>query len=184
MIESRSISRRALVKTTAWSMPVIAIATAAPLASASDPVVYWDVTMVSFGQDGYASYYGKPLGSLGVNIIATHGTIPIGTQFQVAHSGILVNLRNFPTQGLFFTVQTDAQGALLTLNRPIAQGEILSLDFMAEWGRFLETRDGTITVSLLGPDNPPRPPGGANSVGMSANVFFDLSAHRQLEVQL
>lgn len=46
------INRRAVVKGAAWAVPVIAAATAVPLASASSSVEPTDVFIGAFGQDG------------------------------------------------------------------------------------------------------------------------------------
>lgn len=80
----RRISRRTLVKSAAWSVPVIAVAAATPLAAASG-----DVNVGAFSINGTCGV----LGTLGPGFLLKAGPttpLPVGTIIDITGSGVAI----------------------------------------------------------------------------------------------
>ncbi|WP_424936250.1 MULTISPECIES: hypothetical protein [Bacteria] len=90
------VSRRTLVKGAAWSLPVIAVASAAPMAAASTP---GGGVVEGFSVDGSCGL----LGALGPGFTVKAGTtpIPVGTTIRIHTTGLAkVDLVSLSGQGL------------------------------------------------------------------------------------
>ena len=87
----KTIDRRNLVKGAAWSVPVIALATAAPFASSSQLVNVGNFRVV--GDGGVLALLGP-----GFEVTAGEQQLPIGTQIDIVGSGI-ANIGLFSVTG-------------------------------------------------------------------------------------
>ena len=117
---ARSVSRRALVKGAAWSVPVIAVAAATPLAAASTATNVGD-----FHIDGTCGV----LGVLGPGFTLTAGSapLPVGTIINITGSGI-ANIGVFSVTGGTATVNVlSGTARQITLTAPLAAGA--TIDF-------------------------------------------------------
>ncbi|PPG35536.1 hypothetical protein C5E10_03765 [Pseudoclavibacter sp. RFBG4] len=113
----RTIDRRNLVKGAAWSVPVIALVTAAPFASAS--------TVGNFSVDGSCAV----LGLIGPGFVVTAGAqpLPIGTRIDIVGQGG-VNIGVFSVTGGTASVNVLSQSASrITLTAPLAANQTLAL---------------------------------------------------------
>ena len=116
---ARSVSRRALVKGAAWSVPVIAVAAATPLAAASTATNVGD-----FHIDGTCGV----LGVLGPGFTLTAGSapLPVGTIINVTGSGI-ANIGVFSVTGGTATVNVlSGTARQITLTAPLAAGATIA----------------------------------------------------------
>ena len=117
---ARSVSRRALVKGAAWSVPVIAVAAATPLAAAS--------TATNVGNFAINGTCGV-LGVLGPGFTLTAGSapLPVGTIINITGSGI-ANIGVFSVTGGTATVNVlSGTARQITLTAPLAAGA--TMDF-------------------------------------------------------
>lgn len=117
---SRSVSRRALVKGAAWSVPVIAVAAATPLAAASTATNVGD-----FALNGTCGV----LGLIGPGFTLTAGSAPLpaGTIINITGSGI-ANIGVFSVTGGTATVNVlSGTSRQITLTAPLAAGA--TMDF-------------------------------------------------------
>ncbi|MFJ4166424.1 hypothetical protein ACIPY5_12800 [Microbacterium sp. NPDC089698] len=117
---SRSVSRRALVKGAAWSVPVIAVAAATPLAAASTAT-----NVGNFALNGTCGV----LGVLGPGFTLTAGNValPVGTIINITGSGI-ANIGVFSVTGGTATVNVlSPTSRQITLTAPLAAGA--TIDF-------------------------------------------------------
>lgn len=119
-IEKTELSRRTLVKGAAWSLPVIAVAAATPMAAAST-----ETNVGAFSVDGSCG----GLGLLGVGFDVTAGDValPVGTIINITTSGI-ANIGLFTLTGGTADIQLLGNtGNQVTLTAPLAAGATLSL---------------------------------------------------------
>jgi hypothetical protein len=117
---TRSVSRRTLVKGAAWSVPVIAVAAASPLAAAS--------TATNVGDFSLAGSCGV-LGVLGPGFTLTAGAAPLpaGTVINITGSGI-ANIGVFSVTGGTASVNVlSPTSRQVTLTAPLAAGATLDL---------------------------------------------------------
>lgn len=117
---SRNVSRRALVKGAAWSVPVIAVAAATPLAAASTATNVGD-----FHINGTCGV----LGLLGPGFTLTAGSapLPVGTIINITGTGI-ANVGVFSVTGGTATVNVlSGTARQITLTAPLAAGT--TIDF-------------------------------------------------------
>lgn len=142
-------SRRTLVKGAAWSLPVIAVAAATPLASAS--TVTWNATVTSFCSNDYdisvltgivgAGLVGTvetALGLLGITagatrgftVTATTGDIPAGTQYLLTDPNGLLTISGLESVIGAGVAGVVASGAdyLITLTNPITNGNSFTVN--------------------------------------------------------
>ncbi|WP_102194358.1 hypothetical protein [Microbacterium aurantiacum] len=146
----KGVSRRTLVKGAAWSLPVIAVAAATPLASAS-VVPTWNATVTADCSGDYdisvltgivgAGLVGvvqTALGVLGLEpnatrefiVTATTGDIPAGTQYLLTDPNALLTvdgLGDVIGAGVAGVVST-SEGFLITLTNAIPQGSTFTVD--------------------------------------------------------
>lgn len=144
----QGVSRRTLVKGAAWSLPVIAVAAATPLASAS---VAWNATVTADCSGDYdisvltgivgAGLVGVVQTALGVlglepnatrefTVTATTGDIPAGTQYLLTDPNALLTVEGLEDvigAGVAGVIST-AEGFILTLANPIPQGSSFTVD--------------------------------------------------------
>ncbi|GAA4486050.1 hypothetical protein [Microbacterium panaciterrae] len=112
---ARGVSRRSLVKGAAWSVPVIAVAAATPLAAASTAT-----NVGNFSLDGTCGV----LGVLGPGFTLTAGAValPVGTVINITGSGI-ANIGVFSVTGGTANVNVlSPTSAQITLTAPLAAG--------------------------------------------------------------
>ena len=117
---TRGLSRRTLVKGAAWSVPVIAVAAATPLAAAS--------TATNVGNFAINGTCGV-LGVLGPGFTLTAGSapLPVGTIINITGSGI-ANIGVFSVTGGTATVNVlSGTARQITLTAPLAAGA--TMDF-------------------------------------------------------
>lgn len=189
------LSRRTVVKGAAWSLPVLAVAVAAPAATAS---VAFDVQVTGNCQNDYdlsvlqglglgilLPAVQTALGALGLTpgasrsftISADEGTIPAGTSFTLSDPGAildLVALEGIIEANVLFVATVNAGGLTITTTAPITSANpqtIEYIDAVIDLGVA-----STVTLSLAGSDNP----GGADapdsgSVSNLAAAAVDLS---------
>lgn len=116
---SRSLSRRTLVKGAAWSVPVIAVAAATPLAAASTATNVGD-----FALNGTCGV----LGVLGPGFTLTAGAapLPVGTIINVTGSGV-ANIGVFSVTGGTANVNVlSGTSRQITLTAPLAAGATIA----------------------------------------------------------
>ena len=117
---TRGLSRRTLVKGAAWSVPVIAVAAATPLAAASTAT-----NVGNFALNGTCGV----LGVLGPGFTLTAGSapLPVGTIINITGSGI-ANIGVFSVTGGTATVNVlSGTARQITLTAPLAAGA--TMDF-------------------------------------------------------
>ncbi|GAT72206.1 hypothetical protein MHM582_0679 [Microbacterium sp. HM58-2] len=154
------VSRRTLVKGAAWSLPVIAVAAATPLAAAS--TVTWNGAVTGVCTNDYdisvlegivgAGLVGTVESALallgitagatrGFNITATQGDIPAGTQYVLTDPNALLTLSGLEAvvSATVAGIATTAGGFILTLTNPIPQGSTV----------FINVYDALINVGAL-----------------------------------
>lgn len=119
-IENTNVSRRTLVKGAAWSLPVVAVAAATPLAAASTVTNVGD-----FSIDGSCG----ALGIIGAGFDLTAGNValPAGTVIDITTTG-LANIGLFTVTGGTADVQLiGTTGNRITLSAPLAANQTLQL---------------------------------------------------------
>jgi hypothetical protein len=175
---NEGISRRTIVKGAAWSIPVMAVAVAAPAAVATGGA-NWDVTIAGSCVNEYQDtalnalvpanlrqVVRSALALLGIDrpaartftITATDGTIPAGTTFSLTYPSGLINV--VALEGLIeanaLTVATiNPTQATFTLNTPLTEGQSITINIInaiIDIGAL-----SSVTLSLVGNDNPVSP---------------------------
>lgn len=116
------ITRRTVARGAAWSLPVMAVAAAAPLASASTPVEDVDVS---------ASCYGLSIGGLGITlpqftIIAVGAPIAAGSTFTLTGDG-LANLTLGGDTGIFEITIGSHTSRTITIRQTIPVGGLATV---------------------------------------------------------
>lgn len=144
------VSRRTLVKGAAWSLPVIAVAAATPLASASTHT--WNATVTAVCTNDYdlsllESLVGDglildaaqtalgllgftPGATRGFRVTATTGDIPIGTRYLLTDPDALIEvggLSSLVSAGVAGVAST-AEGIVITTTAVITQGNSFDVD--------------------------------------------------------
>ncbi|MDR6867255.1 hypothetical protein J2Y69_001856 [Microbacterium resistens] len=135
---TEGVSRRTLVKGAAWSLPVIAVAAATPLAAASTG------TVEGFAVEGTCGL----LGALGPGFTVKAGTtpIPVGTTILVQTSGVLaLNLISLSGQGLAELNLLSNKQIAITLTAPIPAGSQLNIQWLLSV-TVLTTTSATLTL--------------------------------------
>lgn len=116
----KNLDRRSLVKSAAWSVPVIALATAAPFASASPVVNVGNFRVV--GDCGVLAVLGP-----GFEVTAGAAPLPVDTQILINGSGV-ANIGLFSVLGgTADVVVLGGTGRRITLTAPLAAGATLQL---------------------------------------------------------
>ncbi|MGN8026999.1 hypothetical protein [Microbacterium sp. 22242] len=151
MVEFKNVERRTVLKGAAWSVPVIAVAAATPLASASvapfnasvsafctnqydvsalqalvpAPLVF---TAVQTALNGLGIHAGA---TRGFTITATSGTTPAGTQYLLSDPNAILTLSGLQSLAIagIAGIATVSGGFTFSLAAPLAQGSSLTLDF-------------------------------------------------------
>lgn len=162
---SQGVSRRTLVKGAAWSLPVIAVAAATPLASAS--TVTWNGAVAGVCTNDYDLSalqnildnlgLGALLGTVqttlkalldldagatrGFNITATAGEIPAGTQYVLTDPNALLTLSGLQDviAANVAGIASTTDGYVLTLTNPIPEGSTV----------FVNVYDAIVNVGAL-----------------------------------
>ncbi|WP_309080396.1 hypothetical protein [Zhihengliuella sp.] len=136
------LSRRSVTKAAAWSMPVIAAAVAAPMASAS-PATTFDVTVAGSCVGGITipltdiTAFGDPT----FTITATTGAIPAGTIFNLS-TGSLLSLGVISSSDLLTASLLDDGSIQLVTTGEIAEGSSVTVS--------VPVSDAAINADLLG----------------------------------
>jgi len=148
MSDIKNVERRTVLKGAAWSVPVIAVAAATPLASAS---VAWNGAVSAFCTNQYdisalTSIVGAgltgtvqaALGLLGINagatrgftITAATGTIPAGTQYTISDPNAILTLSGLQALAIAGVagIVAVAGGYSFTTSAPITQGNSITVD--------------------------------------------------------
>lgn len=183
-------SRRTMVKGAAWSVPVIAVAAATPMASASTAEQF-DVQVAGTCSGDYkaagltagvidvlATLLGLDAATREFTITAAEGTIPSGTQFVLEDGGLL-NLGILTVTGALDVnalniVRLGGGGVSITLEQDLAEGESFTIDLLS--GLVDVGIASNMTLSLSGEDNPSTAPGAANSASVSTLVGTTANA--------
>ncbi len=158
--ESTGISRRTLVKGAAWSMPVIAVAAATPLAAASitNATVSWDGTTSQLAQigllDGSGVLTASVLPTFPNNVVIDNGAGvldgPLTGLVTITHaSGIPVTILSSGVSRGFGVV--DIPGATLGA-RTITQKTILALPPLLSLGVYETSQPFTIDTPSIASD--------------------------------
>ncbi|MFY9712611.1 MAG: hypothetical protein WAK00_03975 [Microbacterium sp.] len=162
---AQGVSRRTLVKGAAWSLPVIAVAAATPLASAS--TVTWNGAVAgvcsndydlsalqnlldNIGLGGLVGVVQTALKTLldldpgatrGFNITATAGEIPAGTQYVLTDPNALLTLSGLEAviAANVAGIASTSDGYVLTLTNPIPEGSTV----------FVNVYDAIVNVGAL-----------------------------------
>jgi len=121
---ARGHTRRTVIKSAAWSIPAIAVATAVPLAAASVPPAQQNVIVTS-------SCYGINILGIGQSfpqftITAVGAPIQAGSTFLLTGTGI-ANLTFGDTNGLGVLNILSSDSAIFTLNQAIPAGSSATL---------------------------------------------------------
>lgn len=195
------ISRRTIVKGAAWSLPVLAVAVATPAHAASvNPLAGVDVQVTGACENDYdlgvltalvgAGLVGlvqttilAPLGltsgaSRTFTITAAEGDIPAGTTFALTYPDGLLDLSLLEgiIEAQALTVATiNTTTTTFTLDAPITEGNSISFDIFS--GLLDIGLASSVTLSLVGTDDPSVPPGQPDSasVDTTLGVGVDLS---------
>lgn len=116
------ISRRSVAKAAAWSVPVLALAVATPLASASTT----DINVGDFRIDGTCGASGA--GKIGTGFDVTAGAVdlPIGTVIKIQRTSGTVNLDNFTWTGNPGDSVVNTPSVTITLSTAIPANTTLS----------------------------------------------------------
>ncbi|MEA5455861.1 hypothetical protein SPF06_14095 [Sinomonas sp. JGH33] len=172
-----NIGRREIVKSAAWSAPVIMGAAFAPAAAASTPA--WDVAVTGQCSTGLLGIVGNS--ALTFTITAAQGTVPAGTSFTLSSSSLLnVSALAASPNTLVSISVLGSSSALLTLTAPLSQGSSVTIDLMGA-GLLTVGLAYTFTLQLNGSDHPANPATAApNSASVSALVQANLVGIRSL----
>jgi len=133
------VSRRTLVKGAAWSLPVIAVAAATPMASASATN-----TVEGFSVDGTCGL----LGVLGPGFTVKAGTtpIPVGTSIQIHTTGLAkVDLVSLSGQGLANVTLIGNNDLAVTLTSEIPAQQQMNIQWLLSV-TLLTTTTATLTL--------------------------------------
>jgi len=191
------LSRRTMVKGAAWSVPVIAVAAATPMASASTADQF-DVQVTGtcegdFRAAGLASNILNALtGVLGLDpatrsftVTAAEGTIPAGTQFTLTDGG-LVNVNALSVTGAIgldaLNIIRVGNTATITLEQDLAEGQSCALELLGALADIRVASD--MTLALAGTDNPSTAPGAANSAEVSTTLGTSVNVLGIVDVAL
>lgn len=194
-IEETGVSRRTLVKGAAWSLPVIAVAAATPLAAASTAenfdvavtpscVGNYDLTgllglieaVPGVGDAAGATVQGllsaiglEPFQSRGYTITAAEGTIPAGTQFTLTTEPGLIDLSLLAgainASVLGVVSVNGSSSATLELAADLPEGTSTTIQLGSAAVDLGLT--GSTSLALVGSDNPSTAPGASNSAELN-----------------
>ncbi|GAA3701370.1 hypothetical protein GCM10022377_13680 [Zhihengliuella alba] len=137
-ITTSGLSRRSVTKAAAWSMPVIAAAVAAPMASAS-PATTFDVAISGSCVGGITVAGINAFGDPTFTITAASGVIPAGTIFNLS-TGSLLSLGVISSSDLLAASLLDDGSIQLVTTADIATSVPVSIP----------VSDGVINADLLG----------------------------------
>ncbi|MEP6477977.1 MAG: hypothetical protein ABJB03_01185 [Rhodoglobus sp.] len=193
-ISDGKVSRRTVAKMAAWSVPVLAVAVASPAEAAS---LNWDVAVTANCSNNYdlgvlqgllngvglglsIGLVQTALGLLGLTpgavrtftITATAGVVPAGTQFTLSNAGLLtanlVGISGFAALTVANILVINAGTTTITTAVDMPQGTSVTLDLfkaLVDVGAI-----STISLSLVGNDNPVGVEVGADSASISTLV--------------
>jgi hypothetical protein len=117
------VSRRTIVKSAAWSVPVIALAVSTPLAAASPT----DIEVGAFRIDGTCGALGLGLLATGFSLTAGSAALPVGTGVTITSSG-LANVGVFTATGGTADISLlSATSRQITLTSALPAGATLQL---------------------------------------------------------
>ena len=120
MSEIKKIERRTVLKGAAWSVPVIAVAAATPLAAASTATA-----VNGFQVNGVCGLLGAV--APGFNIAAGSSPLPVGTQITITTGGVNVSLIGLGAQSGLATVAVGGTGTqIITLTQALPANTTLS----------------------------------------------------------
>ncbi|MFD5213450.1 hypothetical protein [Microbacterium sp. NPDC058345] len=194
-IEKNELSRRTLVKGAAWSLPVIAVAAATPMAAASTATQF-DVGVApscvgNYDLDGLLGLIAgvpgvggavantvqtllagiglTPFESRGFTITAVEGTVPQGTQFTLSTAPGLIDLALLDD-----VIDADVLGlvsvngnssAIVELVQPLTVGQSTTIQLSQDAVDLGVT--GAASLALNGSDNPSTGAGAPNSADLN-----------------
>lgn len=181
----RGISRRTVLKASAWSAPIVAVAAATPLASASvagvDAMIYTLTTSLDFVFSGDRSR----LLELSVPTEATlrvngSSPAPAGATLAVRFDnrlmgGLSMTADGVPVPGTPETVNGDTATAVFTLPVPIPAGQDLPLAFTFERKNVTYLPDAIDSVFTLASPGDPDEVGNTSTAVHVERESFDAS---------
>lgn len=139
-IGSKEVGRRTVIKTAAWSVPVIAAAVATPFASASVAPAAVNGLRVD-GSCGLLGVLGP-----GFTVKAGSTPIPAGTVITIKSSGLLsVSAISLSGQGLANINLLNSNTVAITLAAPLAAGQTMIINWLLSINLFSEQ---TATLTL------------------------------------